>query len=79
MSLKNINNNQELVNAYKNFQTTYSAYLALPEKQRIELNNLKESLIVSINHLESNENFQEVASEEEKNEIQSIKDGLGAS
>jgi hypothetical protein len=79
MSLKDINNNQELVNAYKSFKSMHEQYLALPDKQKIELNNLKESLLISINHLESNENFREVASDEEKNEIQSIKDGLGAS
>ena len=46
MSLKNINNNQELVNAYKNFQNTYSAYLALPEKQKGEMDGLKDTLII---------------------------------
>lgn len=76
MSLKDINNNQELVNAYKSFKNMHEQYLALPDKQKIELNNLKESLLISINHLESNENFKEVASDEEKNEIQSIKDSL---
>lgn len=79
MSLKDINNNQELVNAYKSFKNMHEKYLALPNMQKIELKNLKESLLISINYLESNENFQEVASDEEKNEIQSIKDGLGAS
>lgn len=79
MSLKNIDNNHELVNAYKSFKNMHEEYLALPDKQKTESNNLKESLLIAINHLESNENFLEVASEEEKNEIQSIKDGLSAS
>jgi hypothetical protein len=79
MSLKNIDNNQELVNSYKNFKNMHEEYLALPAQHKIELNNLKESLILSIKHLEANENFAQVASEEEKNEIQSIKDELIAS
>lgn len=76
MSLKDINNNQELVNAYKNFQTTYSAYLALPEKQKREIDGLKDTLLKAIDNLESNNNFQEVASDEEKQELQDIKNSL---
>ena len=76
MSLKNINNNQELVNAYKNFQNTYSAYLALPEKQKGEMDGLKDTLLKAIENLESNDNFQEVASDEEKQELQDVKNSL---
>jgi len=76
MSLKDINNNQELVNAYKNYQTTYSVYLALPEKQKREVEDLKSSLLRAIYNLEGNENFQDVASAEEKQELQDVKNSL---
>ena len=76
MSLKDINNNQELVNAYKNFRTIYSAYIALPEKQKGEMDSLRDTLLKAIENLESNENYKEVASAEEKQELQDVKNSL---
>lgn len=79
MSLKNIDDNHELLNAYKAYNNVYADYLALPDKQKKEMNGIKTELLKAINNLESNDSFVVVASEEEKKEIQSIKDGLSAS
>lgn len=85
MTLENINNNHELVNSYKNYKLNLKNYreifttheIALGQfksSQQEELLSQKEELKNSINILRANKNFDQNASEDEKQQIQTIFD-----
>ena len=85
MTLENINNNHELVNSYKNYKLNLKNYreiFSLQEvslghfkaKQEDELLSQKEELKNSINILRANKNFDQNASDDEKQQIQTIFD-----
>jgi len=83
MSLKKIKDNQELINAYNNYMDILKEYQNIKQKQADELDQLKASqndeflklkdqLIEKIGVLTLNENFNSVASESEKQQIQDL-------
>ena len=83
MSLKEFKDNQELINAYNNYMDILKEYQNIKQKQAEELDQLKKSqnneflklkdqLIEKIGILTSNENFNSVASESEKQQIQDL-------
>lgn len=83
MSLKEIKDNQELINAYNNYMDILKEYQNIKQKQADELDQLKKSqndkfvrlkdqLIEKIGVLTLNENFNSVASESEKQQIQDL-------
>lgn len=83
MSLKEFKDNQELINAYNNYINILKEYQNIKQKQAEELDQLKESqnnefltlkdqLIEKIGVLTLNENFNSVASESEKQQIQDL-------
>jgi len=83
MSLKEFKDNQELINAYNNYMDILKEYQNIKQKQAEELDQLKESqnneflnlkdqLIEKIGVLTLNENFNSVASESEKQQIQDL-------
>jgi transcription elongation factor Elf1 len=83
MSLKEIKDNQELINAYNNYMDILKEYQNIKQKQADELDQLKASqndeflklkdqLIEKIGVLTLNENFNSVASESEKQQIQDL-------
>ena len=83
MSLKEFKDNQELINAYNNYMDILKEYQNIKQKQAEELDQLKESqnneflklkdqLIEKIGVLTLNENFNSVASESEKQQIQNL-------
>ena len=83
MSLKEFKDNQELINAYNNYMGVLKEYKNIKQKQAEELAQLKESqnnefltlknqLIEKIGVLTLNENFNSVASESEKQQIQDL-------
>jgi len=83
MSLKEIKHNQELINAYNNYMNILKEYQNIKQKQADEIDQLKESqnyeflklkdqLIEKIEILTLNENFNSVASESEKQQIQDL-------
>jgi|TARA_S200002703_G_C3682488_1_gene209549 hypothetical protein len=85
MTLENIDNNHELVNNYKNYKLNLQNYrdiFSLQEaalgqfkkSQEKELLSQKNELKSSIDTLRANKNFDANASEDEKNQIQTIFD-----
>ena len=83
MSLKEIKDNQELINAYNNYMDILKEYQNIKQKQAEELDQLKkeqndeflklkDKLIEKIGVLTLNENFNSVASESEKQQIQDL-------
>ena len=83
MSLKEFKDNQELINAYNNYMDILKEYQNIKQKQADELDQLKASqndeflklkdqLIEKIGVLTLNENFNSVASESEKQQIQDL-------
>jgi len=83
MSLKEIKDNQELINAYNNYMDILKEYQNIKQKQADELDELKKSqndeflklkdqLIEKIGVLTLNKNFNSVASESEKQQIQDL-------
>jgi transcription elongation factor Elf1 len=83
MSLKEIKDNQELINAYNNYMDILKEYQNIKQKQADEIDELKKSqndeflklkdqLIEKIGVLTLNENFNSVASESEKQQIQDL-------
>jgi len=83
MSLKKIKDNQELINAYNNYMDILKEYQNIKQKQADEIDELKKSqndeflklkdqLIEKIGVLTLNENFNSVASESEKQQIQDL-------
>ena len=83
MSLKEFKDNQELINAYNNYMDILKEYQNIKQKQADEIDRLKEfqndeflklkdQLIEKIGVLTLNENFNSVASESEKQQIQDL-------
>lgn len=83
MSLKEIKNNQELINAYNNYRDILTEYQDIKQKQTEALDQLKkhqndefvqlkDKLIEKIGVLTLNGNFNSVASESEKQQIQDL-------
>ena len=83
MSLKEFKDNQELINAYNNYMDILKEYQNIKQKQADEIDRLKEfqndeflklkdRLIEKIGVLTLNENFNSVASESEKQQIQNL-------
>jgi len=83
MSLKEFKDNQELINAYNNYMDILKEYQNIKQKQADEIDRLKEfqndeflklkdQLIEKIGVLTLNENFNSVASESEKQQIQNL-------
>jgi len=83
MSLKEFKDNQELINAYNNYMGVLKEYQNIKQKQAEELDKLKKTqndefltlknqLIEKIGVLTLNENFNSVASESEKQQIQDL-------
>jgi response regulator of citrate/malate metabolism len=83
MSLKEIKDNQELINAYNNYMDILKEYQNIKQKQVDELDQLKKSqndeflrlkdkLIEKIGVLTLNENFNSIASDSEKKQIQDL-------
>tara|TARA_Y100000385_G_scaffold248854_1_gene269831 strand:+ start:1240 stop:1506 length:267 start_codon:yes stop_codon:yes gene_type:complete len=83
MSLKEIKDNQELINAYNNYMDILTEYQNIKQKQtdaldqlkkdqNDEFTQLKDKLIEKIGVLTLNGNFDSVASESEKQQIQDL-------
>ena len=83
MSLKNIKDNSELVNAFNNFCIHKDEYMNLADKHKTESKNLKNAQLVeikevatqlkaSINTLTRNDSFNLTATQTEKKEIQKL-------
>jgi hypothetical protein len=83
MSLKEIKDNQELINAYNNYRDILTEYQDIKQKQTEALDQLKkhqndefvqlkDKLIEKIGVLTLNGNFNSVASESEKQQIQDL-------
>ena len=83
MSLKEIKHNQELINAYNNYMDILTEYQNIKQKQtdaldqlkkdqNDEFTQLKDKLIEKIGVLTLNGNFDSVASESEKQQIQDL-------
>ncbi len=83
MTLENINNNHELVNNYKNYKLNLKNYRELFSLQEIALGEFKKSqqkqlllqkeeLKNSIKILMENKNFEQNASDDEKQQIATI-------
>jgi hypothetical protein len=76
MTIKNIKDNQELLNAYNNMLNVRDALDNIGIKHKSELTTLKENLKKAITFLISNPHYEEVADESEKTEIQTLLDSL---
>jgi len=85
MTLENINNNHELVNNYKNYKLNLKNYREIFSLQEVALGEFKKSqqeaflaqkneLKNSIDILRANKNFDQNASDDEKQQIQTIFD-----
>jgi hypothetical protein len=76
MTIKNIKDNQELLNAYNNMLTAQDALNNIAIQHKAELSTLKENLKNAITLLMSNPHYLDVAAENEKTEIQTLLDSL---
>lgn len=76
MTIKNIKDNQELLNAYNNMLTAQDALNNITIRHNAELNTLKGNLKNTVELLMANPHYAEVASEAEKTEIQTLLDSL---
>jgi len=76
MTIKDIKDNQELLNAYNNMLTAQDALNNIAIQHKAELSTLKENLKNAIALLMANPHYTEVAAESEKTEIQTLLDSL---
>lgn len=76
MAIKNIKDNQELLNAYNNLLTAQDVLNSIEIKHKTELSTLKGNLKNAIERLIANPHYLSVASEVEKTEIQTLLDSL---
>jgi hypothetical protein len=76
MTIKDIKDNQELLNAYNNMLTAQDALNNIAIQHKAELSTLKENLKTAIALLMANPHYLDVAAENEKTEIQTLLDSL---
>jgi hypothetical protein len=76
MTIKDIKDNQELLNAYNNMLTAQDALNNIAIQHKAELSTLKENLKNAIALLMANPHYLDVADEGEKTEIQTLLDSL---
>lgn len=76
MTIKDIKNNQELLNAYNNMLSAQNALNSITIRYEAELRTLKGNLKHEIRLLMANPHYRDIAAESEKTEIQTLLDSL---
>jgi hypothetical protein len=76
MTIKDIKDNQELLNAYNNMLTAQDALNNIEIQHKAQVITLKENLKNAIASLMANPHYLDVADEGEKTEIQTLLDSL---
>ena len=76
MTIKDMKDNQELLNAYNNMLNARDAFDNVEIKHKAELSTLKENLKKTLAFLMANPHYEQVASESERAEMQTLFDSL---
>jgi hypothetical protein len=76
MTIKNIKDNQELLNAYNNMLNAREALNNIAIQHKAELGTLTANLKKALALLIANPHYEEVAAESEKTEIQTLLESL---